>query len=302
MALLQTYRRFQICFTDPLLATNFVDSIRPVCPCKASPPVTLAQSRTMAVRAYTIAASGTSPMPAPKAHVSVEPLTAAPQHATRCLYLNTSALVNDLPNTSVESPVLPTNVPVRQTNVDSSRSPLYATRTSLLDTAVVAPTHVNRSLQLSQTAGTISPAEASFAAVSPQEPHKSKEQVNPDQSILYPHIPYPTTALSAESSDPSSKSGNSTQRYVTSSIDTLVNALPMASNISPSECNVHNYNLNERSSAASQAEAPPDFLRDLCSIKDLCTMSMEQLEQLVGEVIREPEFSTLVRSIYKAIL
>lgn len=236
-------------------------------------------------------------MPANKTHISTESFPVASQHSPRRLHLSTSALVNNLPN---QSPVFPTNGQAIQNNFENSGLPLCGTRTSPLDTVVVAASHMNMNhpLQVSQTTGTPFPPPTSFAAGPPQEPCKGREQASLDRSIFHPRIPY---SAAAGSSDPSPRSGKFSQRCVTSSIDTLVDAPSTTPDLTSSEANAHNYNLNEKLSATPQVIAPPDCLRDLCNIKELCAMSMEQLEQLVGQVIREPEFPTLVRLIYSKL-
>ena len=60
----KSYRRFQINFRDAKDATNFIEAIRHVCPCKANPP-----TQPALARASTIAPSQVFQNPALSAHV-----------------------------------------------------------------------------------------------------------------------------------------------------------------------------------------------------------------------------------------
>lgn len=293
-SLLQAYRRFQICFKDPFLASQFVDSIRRFCPCKASLLSTNALAQTTAVMARTSATPG---MSTPKDTAIESFPVASHQHSSRALDLNTSVLVNDLQNQphSMQPPTLfPAKVQAMQHTADKSGLPLCGTTTYPSNTT--ATSHMSSSHLVSQKTDTPSLPSTSIVTCSPQRPDNVMEH---QDSSYHTRLSCSTTAVSAGTNDPSTSSKHSTQGSITSSVR---NRAETAHTINMTLSNdqkgkVPNHNLNEISIVSPQALVPPDCLRDLCSIKELCALSMDQLEHLVGEVIREPEFLPLVRSI-----
>lgn len=294
-SLLQAYRRFQICFKDPLLASRFVDSIRRFCPCKASLLSTSAPTQTTAAMARTSATPG---MSTPK-YTAIESFpVASHQHSSRVLDLNTSVLVNDLQNQphSMQPPTFfPARVQAMQHNADKSGLPLCGTTTYPSNTTTTS--HMSSSLLVSQRTDTPSLPSTSIVACSPQRPNNVTEH---QDSSYHTRLSCSMVAVSAGTDDdPSTSSKHSTQGSITSSVR---NRAETAHTINMTLSNdqkgkAPNHNLNEISIVSPQALVPPDCLRDLCSIKELCALSMDQLEHLVGEVIREPEFLPLVRSI-----
>ncbi|KIK83307.1 hypothetical protein PAXRUDRAFT_704291 [Paxillus rubicundulus Ve08.2h10] len=72
-----TYRRFQITFSNALSASQFIDAVRPVCPCKANPlPNQINRHPTMLSGVLTRAAT-TAPGPLPQ-HTALQPANAPP--------------------------------------------------------------------------------------------------------------------------------------------------------------------------------------------------------------------------------
>ncbi|KAF8497656.1 hypothetical protein JB92DRAFT_3146650 [Gautieria morchelliformis] len=287
------FRRFQICFADPLLATQFVDSIRHICPCKANPPSALVPARTVAVTTPTVA-EPIPLIPASNANTATKSsLLASQPPPTRTLNLSTGALINDLQNQphNMQSP----DLQAMQCNADRSELPLLQTRTfpvDAVDVPTVITSYANHSPQVSRSTGmSVLPSKFSVAQ-SPEEPTQNMTLSGSNQrSVIHARASSSTAAMSI--SDPSSCAGDSTQRY---GLENLVDASSTALQSSfQGDTPTDNFN---NLATASQTLVPSGCLNDIGTIEDLCATSVDQLERLVGEVIREPKFLTLVRSLY----
>ncbi|KAF9220303.1 hypothetical protein BS17DRAFT_882493 [Gyrodon lividus] len=90
-----TYRRFQITFANALSASQFIDAIRSVCPCKANPhPSQINRHPTMLPGALARAATAAPPQQAPPQPGNAPPSTPAllQRHSTTVASLRNSTL------------------------------------------------------------------------------------------------------------------------------------------------------------------------------------------------------------------
>lgn len=129
----QVYRRFQITFITATNAAQFIDAVRPVCPCKLNPQPSLG------IRTPTVTATG--PAHDFLRHSTVVPSVAQYRPSTNETLLRpaSTALPSDIPSSDSSLPTFTPSTPARFTPVALSSSSAKTTVRIANDSTVFTP-------------------------------------------------------------------------------------------------------------------------------------------------------------------
>ncbi|KAM5533911.1 hypothetical protein V8D89_012451 [Ganoderma adspersum] len=286
------YRRFQITFQNESSATNFVDCIRFICPCKPNagppargprpsdtrPPIPAPNhSATTAYIASTPQRPPASTLRPTMSTMSVDlPLPATVQRSATALPRSSSPnkLLNWDPSTQGGQPATPASVSVSSSPA-MTVSPAMAQHSS--SDPFVPAAYINRSVRVHGSSSDVETTGPSSSLPSSSPPLAYASRPVPSSPVLMPPPPVPPQASLPRSTQPSQATPTSTPR--TGSSVTVVSAQP-----TPPSCAAH-----------------PDLRSDIAAtLQDsdgLYALSKEELETLVAEVIREEGFAELMRSL-----
>ena len=307
----KTYRRFQMNFQKASDATNFIDAVRPVCPCKANPPAAPAaglQNRSMTMAPKSSAPAQTAGPVQPQRHPSAsKPLRPAmtmqpsrppkfpgqrqimeqgrkqswgappnpkPTSAPTAVVTDPSTFTNQLSRAATCTPADTTSTP--DTNF-GRRTVTNLASSSALPIPVAIPVEMPSQDGSSQS----TPAEPSLVAPAahsapPIVPTKSLSVSAPDIANKEPSVPSADSDVEMLPTPPLSVAAADPKAAV-------AHASSVPSVISPT---------------APPAPGHRDaLLASLQQIPTLYDLSCADLENLVAHVVREEGFTQLVRRI-----
>ncbi|KAI1798106.1 hypothetical protein LXA43DRAFT_9044 [Ganoderma leucocontextum] len=282
------YRRFQITFQNESSATNFIDCIRFICPCKPNtgppargprPPQTrppISGPSRSSTTAHTARAAPRPPASNLRPTMSSMALD-APLPATSATALPKSSSLNKLLNR--DAPPHGGEPPTPPSAFLSSASPAMTISPAAQHSSsdLSAPdTYANRSVRVHGTSNDIEMTGPSSSLPSSSPPAYTSRPV-PSSPVLMPPPPVPPQASLPRSTQPSQATPTSTPR--TGSSATLVTAQPTPS------------------PRSAIPELKSEIVATLTDSDGLYALSKEELEKLVAEVIREEGFVELMRRL-----
>ncbi|KAA1476074.1 hypothetical protein DENSPDRAFT_842963 [Dentipellis sp. KUC8613] len=301
--MLQSYRRFQINFASSADTEQFIDAIRPVCPCKLNgppPPAALARNATMHPTRPPLAVSSSflqAPVRRATAHPST--LTMPQTQVTGPAYTRPVPADKAAPSsssglsicTSSASSVLPTNSDTSglPTPVSAAtRGPSAYTQTSqhILDASTPfvqdRPPPVRRN-SARDISALMHGSGGSSSLPSSSPPSSAVGTMLPSSdagtgSMLPPPVPVPAPAARTHAHVQPAKS---TDDHESPSCFTLAPRPPAVASTEDSATR-----------AAFVAS-----LRDAADSSSLCDLSRAELEGLVSHVVREPGFGKLLETL-----
>ncbi|TRM69492.1 hypothetical protein BD626DRAFT_624845 [Schizophyllum amplum] len=251
------FRRFQVTFSSTTAAAQFIDSISSVCPCKANPP----PANQSLTRQATL--MGTPARPSPYSRPSVTP-TRLPYAADKSIRaVDNTMLLHSAPSFALETQSSPQSHFVAPTPPSGLRklpealSPLVSSPSSL-----TPPSSYGNAYHNQQTSGASSQTPTAQADAPPPQSVLASRSMAPSQS--------PTVGLAS----------------VSASDSEMMPPPSLAASLSGS---------------ASQIQETDDRRDPLLAVirqtSGLYDMPSDQLERVVGEIIREENFISLVEKI-----
>ena len=311
----QTYRRFQISFTDPSTATQFINSICQFCPCKASLPSATALSRSIAAKP----ADAAFTLPFKRTNVTSNPSTSflrPVQPASSQILASNTQIVdhnmrsqwpNSQPHVMESSSQLPsvtpkyTHIPLQDSLIRTSSQHSLQTPSFNPLAASSSSTSLSRIPPQFATEGGASSIHSSSLVAQPrQKEGGSTEALQSNREVMTHHPSQSTSAQSSSFPGPPSVS-QQMEQLQTMSVAPVENTTSLDPSITPSTFDpsvsshkFHNRNSSDISVSGSHPQSSVDFTKELRTVNDLYDMPGEQLERLVGQVVREPGFLPLV--------